>query len=197
MPNTAGEQAADRGADRQQRRPGRRGERVGRAQHPAGGDLRQDRHPHRVEHPADAHLDRRQHEQQPHLVWGADQQEAQHDHGAQQVGDDQDALAVEAVGQHAGERAGHEGAEHADGEQAAERRARPGELRQERGRGDDVEPIAEQAGDLGEPQQAERAVGAQQLPVAAAAGAALAAGAVGHAAILPVPAALRASVGAG
>ena len=78
----AGEQAADRGADRQQRRPGRRGERVCRAQHAAGGDLRQDRHPHRVEHAADAHLDRRQHEQQPHLVWSADQQEAQHHHGA-------------------------------------------------------------------------------------------------------------------
>ena len=53
---------------------------------------------------------------------------------------------------------------------SVERRAGAGELRQQGRRRDGVEPVAEQAGDLREPQQAKRSIGAQQLPVAAGPG---------------------------
>ena len=139
-----------------------------RPQQPARGDLRQDRHSHRKEHPADADLQRRERVQQPYVMRLAYQQEAEHCRGAQQVGGDQDALAVVAVREHAGQGTGEEGAQHADREQGAQGGSGPGELRQQRRRGDDVEPVAEKAGDLREPQQPKRPAAAQQFPVAAA-----------------------------
>ena len=66
-------------------------------------------------------------------------------------------------------------------EHGAEREGRSGQLLNDHVERDGVEPVAEQAGDLREPQQAECAVGAQQLPVAAVAGTTLR-----HASILTV-----------
>ena len=108
-------------------------------------------------------LDEKQRVDQPDHGRRADQQHAEHDEEAHQVGADHDALAADAVvedaggggGEGAGENLQHHG--EADGLGLA-----AGEIEQEIVDGEGVEPVAQFADDLGEPEEAVVAVAAEE-----------------------------------
>jgi hypothetical protein len=112
-----------------------------------------------------AKLDGGQRVEQPDLLWAAHQQEAHHHQRAAQVGPDQQVLAVVAVGGHPGDRADQEGSQHPHHEQPAHRQPGAGQHGDQGGRGDQVEPVAQQADDLPEPEEAEVAVVPDELAV--------------------------------
>ncbi len=116
--------------------------------------------------PLMAELDGGQRIEQPDLFRLAHQQEAQDYHRSGDVRQDQQPLAVVAVGGYPGERADQERRQHAHYEEPAHRQPGSGQLRDQRGGGDQVEPVAEQADDLAEPQVAVVGVAAYQGQVA-------------------------------
>jgi hypothetical protein len=99
------------------------------------------------------------------VLGAADEQEAEHDERAQHVARDHDGAAAHEVGDDAGERPQHDGRHEARDEHEADGAARLRQLQHERVDGDGVEPVAELADDLPEPQLSEVAVAPQQLRV--------------------------------
>ena len=97
----------------------------------------------------------------------ADEQEPEHDEGAREVAHDHHRAAVEAVGDEAREWAEEDHRQKACDEHEPDGAARAArDFEDKRVEGDGVEPIAELAHDLPEPQQAEVAVAAKQFHVA-------------------------------
>ena len=76
-------------------------------------------------------------------------------------------LSIAAVGNDAGQRADEKRGEHSHCEQAPNGESGAGELGQKRGRGDQIEPVAQQAHDLSEPEIPETGVFPNQFPIAA------------------------------
>ncbi len=95
-----------------------------------------------------------------------DQQEAADGDGPKQVAEDENVLAVATVGDDARQRADEKRGEHPYRKQAPDSESGTGELGQEGGGGDQVEPVAQQARDLPEPEIPETGVAPNQLPIA-------------------------------
>ena len=130
------------------------------------GDVGEDGGMGGIEESAQPHLQRGQGVQQPDVAGVADEQKGEDDSRPDQVGSDEYVFAVIAVGNDAGDGADEEWREHAHDEERADRQTRLGQQADERGRGDEVEPVAQQADDLAEPEKAEVAVIAEQVRVA-------------------------------
>ena len=96
------------------------------------------------------------------------EQEAEHYDSARDVARDHYVTAVEAVGDDAGERPQNDARQKARDEHEADGAPRTRQTQNEREQGDGVEPVAELADDLAEPEQTEVAVAPQQLDVARA-----------------------------
>ena len=111
-------------------------------------------------------FDEEQRVDQPDHGGSADQQHAEDDEEARQVGADHDALAADAVVEHAGGGGGEGAGEDLqdDGESHGLGLA-AGEIEQEIVDGESVEPVAEFADDLGEPEEAVVAVVAEEREV--------------------------------
>ena len=97
-------------------------------------------------------MDRGKGVEQPHELGRADQQKAEYDDRSYDVGEDQDVLAVVAVGKHAGNRTDQKRRQHAHHEEAADGESRAGQRGNQGSRGDEIEPVPQQADDLTEPE---------------------------------------------
>ena len=157
----AGEEPAQRRAEGEHHRPGGGAERVDGAELARVGDVGQDGGMGRIEKSAHGHLHGCQCVEEPDVAGVADEQEGEDDGRSNKVGGDQDVFAVVAVGDDAGDRADEEGREHAHDEERANRQTRLRQHSDERGRGDEVEPVAEETDDLAEPEIAEIAIVAE------------------------------------
>ena len=105
----------------------------------------------REEETTQGQLDCRQCVQQPDVLWLPDQQEAAHGDGTKQVAQDQNVLTIASVGDDAGQWADEKRGEHSYRKQAPYGESGAGELCQKGSRGDQIEPVAQQARDLPEP----------------------------------------------
>ncbi len=152
-------QSADGRADRKVDRPGGGGDLFGRC------DIGDDRRAARLKQPPANGFRKEQQEQQPQRTARAHQQHGEHDHGARQIGEDHHLLAAEAVIDDARGRGGEGLRQHLHQEREGEELRAAGEFQQEAEDGDGVEPVAQLADDLREPQQPEIAVGAEQARV--------------------------------
>ncbi len=95
-------QATQHGAKGQHGAPCQAIQRIGGDEIIFGDDRRNEGRLSRGKHGAEDKLKRRQNVQQPDPVWTVDKEKAEHGHGSQQVGGNQDLSAVEAIRQHAG-----------------------------------------------------------------------------------------------
>ena len=93
---------------------------------------------------------------------------AENDDGPHDVRENEQLLAVVAVGRNAGERAYEKRRQHTHDEETADGQARAGERSDECSGGDQVEPVAKEADDLAIPEVLEIAVFADEREIAAA-----------------------------
>ena len=111
-------------------------------------------------------FDEKQRVDQPDHGGSADQQHAEDDEEAHEVGADHDALAADAVVEDAGGGGGEGAGENLKNDGEAHRLGlAAGEFEQEIVDGEGVEPVAEFADDLSEPEEAEVAVVAEEREV--------------------------------
>ena len=139
---------------------------VHRAQLPLARQLGQDGVTGGIEESAHCKLQRGQGVEQPDVAGIAHEKKSEDDSHPDQVGRDENVFAVIAVGYDAGDGADEEWGEHAYDEERADRQARLRQQADQRGRGDQVEPVAQQAGDLAEPEKTKVAVLAEKLRIA-------------------------------
>ncbi len=155
--------AAERRADDQRRRPRARGNRVGHDEIPSGHDVRNRRGACRLEEAARADRHGRDDVGEPDHRWRPDEEEAQDDDPADEIGGDHDSPPIEAIDHEPGGGPDERDRQKLHDHQQRDRRGRADQLEQERVQGDVVEPVAELADDLTKPEQPEVPVVPEQL----------------------------------
>src|ERR1035437_6100140 len=158
-----GGDTAQRRAGGEAERPRDGGQRVGGEHLIFGDDVGDDGTVRGLEEGGADGLDEEQRVDQPDHGWSADQQHAEDDEEAHQIGADHDALAADAVIEHAGGGGGEGAGENLqdDGEGDGLGLA-AGEIEQEIVDGEGVEQVADFADDLGEPEETVVAVLAEE-----------------------------------
>jgi len=169
MTQPGGDETAEGSTDRQERRPGHRGQRIRGEQFASAGDVRNDSAPGWDEHGADDHLKRSERVQPADFGRFVDDHEAEHDERSSQIRHDHQKAPVEAVDQESRERRRQGEWEDLDDECEPEREGGSGQLPDQRVEGDRIQPIAEEGGDIGHPQTPKRTVRAQEFGIADAA----------------------------
>ena len=153
---------AEQRADGQHRAPGKAVQCVGRDKILLVHHSRQVGLLSRGKDGAEDELERGQHIEQPDALRPIHEQKAQHRHGAQYIRPDQQRAPLEAVGQHPGKGTHHKERQKARQEEKADRSARAAQCGDQRGRGEQVEPVAQVADDARKPQIAEVAIPLQE-----------------------------------
>ena len=94
-----------------------------------------------------------------------DEKESRYDKDTQDVAPDENAFSVVAIREHTRDGADQERGEHPDDKQGSDGESRSGKLSEEGGGCNEVEPVAQQADDLAEPEIAPIRMISNQLPV--------------------------------
>ena len=162
----AGDQPTQCPADRQRDRPGDASEDVGGHQIIAPHQAGDERRPPRLEHRGEAELQHGEQVDQPQAVCTVHQQEAEDDEYPGDIGEDEQAAAVEVIEQHAGQRAEQQRRQEARQQQQAD--GQPGAVAvfgDQYAEDDGVEPVPDQADDLRGPQTSIIRIALQQAEV--------------------------------
>ena len=158
-----GGDSAQRRAGGEAERPGDGSQRIGGEHLVFGNDVGDDGAVRGLEEGGADGLDEKQRVDQPDHGRRAHQQHAEDDEEAHQIGADHDALAADAVVEDAGGGGGEGAGENLEDDGEADGLGlAAGEIEQQIVDGEGVEPVAELADDLGEPEEAVVAVAAKQ-----------------------------------
>ena len=159
-------QAAGDGAARQHCRPGYAPQRVGQHQPLPRQQGGQQGIASRLKEGRQGELQRREQIDQPQQLRSVRQQEQQHHYGAQDIAEYEKPLAVQPVDEHAGPGPDQHGGHKAGQQKQADGQARTAAVCfNQYSQNNRVEPVAQQADDLRQPQTGKIRVVAQQAPV--------------------------------
>ena len=156
------DQATDRRAEREHRRPGRARQRVGGHQLLVGGDVGDRGGPRRLEERRCRDAQRHHHVRDPHLVRTPDEQQSEDEHAAHQIGADHQPPPIDAIDDDAGDRPDDRDRQELHDHHPGDGGRRSGEVEQQREDGDGVEPVAELRDRLADVEQTKVAIVAEK-----------------------------------
>ena len=157
--------SADRGAQREHRRPGRARQRVGRHQLVIGGDVGDGCGAGRLEEGRGADRQRHHHVRDPDVFGAADEQQADDEQSADDVGRDHQPSSIDPVDDDAGHRADQRGGQKLNDQHPRHHRRGAGEVENQRKHRDRVEPVAQLRDRLPDIEESEVAVPSKQRQV--------------------------------